>query len=32
MIEAFDAWLQVPKEDLKVITKVIEMLHSASLL
>ncbi|KAI7896688.1 geranylgeranyl pyrophosphate synthase [Mucor mucedo] len=32
MIEAFDAWLQVPKEDLIVITRVIEMLHSASLL
>ncbi|KAF1801032.1 geranylgeranyl pyrophosphate synthase [Mucor lusitanicus] len=32
MIEAFDAWLQVPKDDLVVITRVIEMLHSASLL
>ncbi|KAI8987178.1 geranylgeranyl pyrophosphate synthase [Pilobolus umbonatus] len=32
MIEAFDAWLQVPKEPLSVITRVIEMLHSASLL
>ncbi|KAI8061274.1 geranylgeranyl pyrophosphate synthase [Thamnidium elegans] len=32
MIEAFDAWLQVPKDDLIVITRVIEMLHSASLL
>lgn len=32
MIEAFDLWLQVPKDDLIVITRVIEMLHSASLL
>jgi geranylgeranyl diphosphate synthase type 3 len=32
MIEAFDAWLHVPTEKLKTITKVIEMLHSASLL
>ncbi|ORZ09803.1 geranylgeranyl pyrophosphate synthase [Absidia repens] len=32
MIDAFDAWLHVPKDKLKVITKVIEMLHSASLL
>ncbi|KAI8091389.1 geranylgeranyl pyrophosphate synthase [Gilbertella persicaria] len=32
MIEAFDAWLHVPKDDLVVITRVIEMLHSASLL
>ncbi|ORZ19709.1 geranylgeranyl pyrophosphate synthase [Absidia repens] len=32
MIEAFDLWLKVPEKDLKVITRVIEMLHSASLL
>ncbi|CAO3596009.1 unnamed protein product [Absidia cylindrospora] len=32
MIDAFDSWLHVPKDKLKVITKVIEMLHSASLL
>ncbi|KAI8371117.1 geranylgeranyl pyrophosphate synthase [Blakeslea trispora] len=32
MIEAFNAWLKVPKDDLIVITRVIEMLHSASLL
>ncbi|SAM04077.1 hypothetical protein [Absidia glauca] len=32
MIEAFDAWLHVPTEKLNTITKVIEMLHSASLL
>ncbi|KAI9009324.1 geranylgeranyl pyrophosphate synthase [Phycomyces nitens] len=32
MIEAFDYWIQVPKDSLKVITRVIEMLHSASLL
>ncbi|KAG0168552.1 geranylgeranyl pyrophosphate synthetase, partial [Apophysomyces sp. BC1015] len=32
MIEAFNAWLQVPEEALEVITHVIEMLHSASLL
>ncbi|KAI8365948.1 geranylgeranyl pyrophosphate synthase [Radiomyces spectabilis] len=32
MIEAFDAWLQVPKDKLVAITRVIEMLHSASLL
>ncbi|KAI8971512.1 geranylgeranyl pyrophosphate synthase [Mycotypha africana] len=32
MIAAFNTWLNVPKEDLIVITRVIEMLHSASLL
>ncbi|KAI8141596.1 geranylgeranyl pyrophosphate synthase [Fennellomyces sp. T-0311] len=32
MIEAFNVWLQVPADDLLVITKVIGMLHSASLL
>ncbi|KAG2219849.1 hypothetical protein INT45_000736 [Circinella minor] len=32
MIAAFNVWLQVPEKDLLVITKVIGMLHSASLL
>ncbi|KAI9488953.1 geranylgeranyl pyrophosphate synthase [Zychaea mexicana] len=32
MIAAFNVWLQVPHDDLLVITKVIGMLHSASLL
>ncbi|KAI9318160.1 isoprenoid synthase domain-containing protein [Dichotomocladium elegans] len=32
MITAFNVWLQVPPDSLKVITKVIGMLHSASLL
>ncbi|KAI8882275.1 geranylgeranyl pyrophosphate synthase, partial [Backusella circina FSU 941] len=32
LIDAFDAWLNVPKDQLAVITRVIEMLHSASLL
>ncbi|CAG8511853.1 10576_t:CDS:2 [Ambispora gerdemannii] len=32
LIEAFDWWLKVPKEQLVVITKVVEMLHTASLL
>ncbi|KAG9306056.1 hypothetical protein G9A89_020251 [Geosiphon pyriformis] len=32
MIEAFNYWLNVPKEQLNVITKVVEMLHTASLL
>ncbi|KAI8365923.1 geranylgeranyl pyrophosphate synthase [Radiomyces spectabilis] len=32
LIAAFDAWLHVPKETLAVITKVIEMLHTASLM
>ncbi|CAI2180418.1 2484_t:CDS:2 [Funneliformis geosporum] len=32
MIEAFDYWFKVPKDRLNVITKVIEMLHNASLL
>ncbi|KAK3944945.1 geranylgeranyl pyrophosphate synthase [Diplogelasinospora grovesii] len=32
LIKAFDAWLEVPPESLEVITKVIGMLHTASLL
>ncbi|KAI8072987.1 geranylgeranyl pyrophosphate synthase [Gongronella butleri] len=32
MIDAFNHWLQVPEAKLKIITRVIEMLHSASLL
>ncbi|KAI7871712.1 geranylgeranyl pyrophosphate synthase [Spinellus fusiger] len=32
MIEAFDYWIKVPKPALDVITRIIEMLHSASLL
>ncbi|KAI9835050.1 MAG: geranylgeranyl diphosphate synthase 1 [Sarea resinae] len=32
LIAAFNAWLQVPEESLAVITKVIGMLHTASLL
>ncbi|THH09641.1 hypothetical protein EW145_g1870 [Phellinidium pouzarii] len=32
MIAAFDAWLRVPPEKLEVIGKVVNMLHSASLL
>ncbi|ORX96145.1 geranylgeranyl pyrophosphate synthase [Basidiobolus meristosporus CBS 931.73] len=32
LIDAFDHWLRVPQPELKVITKVIEMLHTASLL
>ncbi|CAO3627858.1 unnamed protein product [Cunninghamella echinulata] len=32
MIEAFNLWLQVPEDKLVIITRVIEMLHSASLL
>jgi len=32
MIEAFDYWLKVPKDQLNIITKVVEMLHNASLL
>ncbi|CAO3699512.1 unnamed protein product [Rhizopus microsporus] len=31
-ITAFDAWLNVPKDMLKIITKTIEMLHTASLM
>lgn len=32
MIAAFNRWLQVPEEKLRVISKVISMLHTASLL
>ena len=32
MIEAFNLWLNVPQEKLSVISKVVSMLHSASLL
>ena len=32
MISAFNAWLHVPQGSLKIITKVIGMLHTASLL
>jgi len=32
LIAAFNAWLKVPPESLDVITKVVGMLHTASLL
>jgi geranylgeranyl diphosphate synthase type 3 len=32
LIEAFNVWLRVPSEDLEVIRKVVEMLHTSSLL
>ena len=32
MIAAFNAWLQVPERSLAIITKVVGMLHTASLL
>ncbi|KZT27089.1 terpenoid synthase [Neolentinus lepideus HHB14362 ss-1] len=32
MIEAFNIWLRVPEDKLKIITKVTSMLHSASLM
>lgn len=32
LISAFNEWLHVPPESLKIITKVIGMLHTASLL
>lgn len=32
LIAAFNAWLQVPEGSLAIITKVIGMLHTASLL
>ncbi|KAM7221076.1 geranylgeranyl pyrophosphate synthase [Rhypophila decipiens] len=32
LVKAFDAWLEVPAESLEVITKVVGMLHTASLL
>ena len=31
-IAAFNAWLQVPQESLEIITRVVTMLHTASLL
>jgi hypothetical protein len=32
MIDAFNVWLEVPEDKLKVIHKVIGMLHTSSLL
>lgn len=32
LIDAFNVWLDVPSEDLEVIRKVVEMLHTGSLL
>ncbi|KAK4921227.1 geranylgeranyl diphosphate synthase 1, partial [Elasticomyces elasticus] len=32
LIAAFNDWLKVPEESLKIITKVVGMLHTASLL
>ncbi|KAJ3021384.1 UNVERIFIED_CONTAM: Geranylgeranyl pyrophosphate synthase [Siphonaria sp. JEL0065] len=32
LVHAFDQWLKVPEEKLKVISEIIEMLHTASLL
>ncbi|ORY31128.1 terpenoid synthase [Rhizoclosmatium globosum] len=32
LIKAFDAWLKVPEDKLKLISEIIEMLHTASLL
>ena len=32
LIAAFNAWLKVPEESLIIITKVVGMLHTASLL
>lgn len=32
LIKAFDAWLEVPAESLEIITKVVGLLHTASLL
>jgi geranylgeranyl diphosphate synthase type 3 len=32
LIAAFNAWLQVPESSLAIITKVVGMLHTASLL
>jgi geranylgeranyl diphosphate synthase type 3 len=32
MIEAFNKWLNVPESKLKAIARVVNMLHSASLL
>jgi geranylgeranyl diphosphate synthase, type III len=32
MIDAFNTWLNVPEDKLKIISRVVSMLHSASLL
>ncbi|OCF55052.1 geranylgeranyl diphosphate synthase, type III [Kwoniella mangroviensis CBS 10435] len=32
LIDAFNIWLKVPEEDLKVVTRIVRMLHNASLL
>ena len=32
MIDAFNGWLKVPQDRLQVISKVVSMLHTASLL
>ncbi|WVW83511.1 hypothetical protein I302_105532 [Kwoniella bestiolae CBS 10118] len=32
LIDAFNVWLKVPEEDLKVVTRIVRMLHNASLL
>ncbi|KAF7965508.1 hypothetical protein HWV62_43098 [Athelia sp. TMB] len=32
MIDAFNHWLKVPTEKLKIITRVVSMLHSATLI
>lgn len=32
LIQAFNAWLQVPPDSLAIISKVVSMLHTASLL
>lgn len=32
LIQAFDSWLQVPPDSLAIISKVVTMLHTASLL
>lgn len=32
LIQAFNSWLQVPPESLAIISKVVTMLHTASLL
>lgn len=32
LIEAFNSWLKVPSDELSVIAKVVNMLHTASLM
>ncbi|KAI0717376.1 terpenoid synthase [Cerioporus squamosus] len=32
MLDAFNSWLQVPEDKLKIVSKVVSMLHTASLL